>query len=582
MVDHPMVPRRLPFVFCALLVACAHTGGAKAPETIEGVWGGTHVVEGQVPETVQLFQRSDRWFVRTGDHEQPLEPYDNGMRAVLAPWTAEVRFAGLDADAPLQAGHWIQSSSPVRSSRYASPLRAKRDEEGWTARVRPLRDEARLYLAIEAPVQGKARAFVREPGSNYGRHLRELEVIRRGARLQFVSRGEPAFEGHLEDDGKMAIDLPYLGGRWTLDRLDPTELEGFLARSSTTARYRYEAPKAMDDGWATASLSDVGMNAEPIAALMQEIIAAVPDSWTSPDIHAVLVARRGKLVVEEYFHGQDRDTPHDSRSSGKSIASTLLAMAPGTKDIHQPLHTVVPDLPDAWRTHPSKSSVTIGHLLSMSSGLACDDNDEKSPGQEDRMQEASEDWYGYTLALDSENEPGTKGAYCSAGINLAGLALASSTKRWIPEFFDKELARPLQISTYYFNLMPDGQGYLAGGLRLRSRDFAKLGQVFLDDGTWNGARILDAEWVEEATSAHAGLNEADDYGYGWWRIRYAVGDKRYDAFYASGNGGQLLVVVPSLELVVQLNAGNYGNYGTWRKFRDEWVPKHIIAAVEDR
>ena len=129
------------------------------------------------------------------------------------------------------------------------------------------------------------------------------------------------------------------------------------------------------------------------------------------------------------------------------------------------------------------------------------------------------------------------------------------------------------------NLQPNGQAYLGGGMQILPRDFLKMGQLFLDEGTWNGKRVLDAAWVRQAFAPHASLYAEGDYGYGWWRISYDVAGEQIPAYYASGNGGQLLFVIPQLDLVVLFHGGNYGNFGTWRSFRDDFLPNYILPAV---
>jgi CubicO group peptidase (beta-lactamase class C family) len=149
----------------------------------------------------------------------------------------------------------------------------------------------------------------------------------------------------------------------------------------------------------------------------------------------------------------------------------------------------------------------------------------------------------------------------------------------LPEFLHDNLAAPLDIRSYHLNMMPLGNGYMGGGLYIRPRDFIKLGQLFVAGGLWNGRQVVSKQWVDRATRPHAGLNEPNDYGYGWWIKDYQLGGKQYRAFYASGNGGQLVIGIPALDMVIMFAAGNYSDGRTWSKFRDELVPKFILPAV---
>src|ERR1700682_4983047 len=98
-----------------------------------------------------------------------------------------------------------------------------------------------------------------------------------------------------------------------------------------------------------------------------------------------------------------------------------------------------------------------------------------------------------------QREPGGEHAiYCSADLNLVGGAVARATGKWLPEFFDENFARPVEFGPYHLNLMPTGEAYMGGGAYLRPRDELKLGQLYLNGGTWNGRRVVSKAWVEES------------------------------------------------------------------------------------
>ena len=146
--------------------------------------------------------------------------------------------------------------------------------------------------------------------------------------------------------------------------------------------------------------------------------------------------------------------------------------------------------------------------------------------------------------------------------------------------FDRYIARPLQFERYHLNLTPTGDAYLGGGTHLRPRDWMKLGQAYLDGGVWNGKRVVSKSWVETSTVPHP-MNAKGGDGYNWHTNQIQAGDKVYRQYEANGNGGQLLMVLPELDLVVVFTAGNYMNYGVWGKFRSELLPQYIIAAIKD-
>ena len=176
-----------------------------------------------------------------------------------------------------------------------------------------------------------------------------------------------------------------------------------------------------------------------------------------------------------------------------------------------------------------------------------------------------------------------------------GGALTRATGTWLPEYFDRTMARPLQFGRYYYNLMPNREGYLGGGVFMRPRDLLKVGQVYLDYGVWHGRRLVDSAWVVRSTSAHVEISEAttgldstrfaDFYnkatdGYAWHLGQLRSGDRTYREYEASGNGGQLLMVVPELDLAVVFTAGNYMAGGIWQRFRDVLLANVIIPALQ--
>ncbi|MGA9333320.1 MAG: serine hydrolase, partial [Rudaea sp.] len=240
-----------------------------------------------------------------------------------------------------------------------------------------------------------------------------------------------------------------------------------------------------------------------------------------------------------------------------------------------------PQVPELARADARKRAITVANLMSMTSGLACNDSDDKSPGNEDAMQSQHKqpDWYRYTLDLPMARAPGADAAvYCSAGINLLGGVISHATGRWLPQLFHDWIAKPLQISDYHINLMPDGNAYLAGGIRMRPRDLLKLGQLYLDGGVWQGRRVIDAAWVAQSTARHSQFAAGHRYGYAWHLHTFTVNGHPYREYAAEGNGGQFVIVVPELDLTVAITAGNYGEFGTWYPFQ-QWVPHYIIPAI---
>ena len=214
--------------------------------------------------------------------------------------------------------------------------------------------------------------------------------------------------------------------------------------------------------------------------------------------------------------------PHDTRSASKSVASMLVgaAMQKGYK--LSPETKVFDTLRGVDSGRDSlKQNMQLKHLLSMSSGFYCDDNDSAAPGNEGTMQDqtAEPNWYKYTLDLPMVEAPGQSAIYCSANSNLIGAVLGAATQRRVMDLFAELIARPLGVERYYLGLQPTGEVYFGGGAQWLARDFMKIGQVMLNGGTWNGRRILSAPWAAKSTSAQVKIGDRD-YGYQWWVADY--------------------------------------------------------------
>jgi CubicO group peptidase (beta-lactamase class C family) len=330
-------------------------------------------------------------------------------------------------------------------------------------------------------------------------------------------------------------------------------------------------------------LEHVGLSRDSIERFIQMIIDTKMDSVSVPEIHGVLIARHGRLVLEEYFHGEHRNKPHDTRSASKSLASALIGSA---IQAGVPLSTSTPvyqamnggKFPAGL--NPRKRGLTLEHLLTMSSGLDCDDSDPESPGNEDVVSQQTEqpDWYRYILDLRNIRDPGQLAVYCSINPHLAGGVLARAARRPLPGLFHDFMAQPLGIHRYYLNLTPTGDAYMGGGARLLPRDFMKLGQLLLNGGTWQGKRILSREWSRRSTSPLYDLRNLT-YGYLWWGIEYPYRDRTVRAFFAGGNGGQIVMGVPELDLVIAFYGGNYSDPPISFIPQREYVPRFILTAV---
>jgi len=383
--------------------------------------------------------------------------------------------------------------------------------------------------------------------------------------------------------GVLSLDFSFRGGSYDFRRLGPGEVSDFYPRGRPDAGYVYLPPPALGDGWRTGTLEEVGLSRDSIARWMRAIVAAPDDSLATPRIHAILIARHGKLVLEEYFHGGSRERPHDTRSAAKSLTTTLVGAA---------IHAGVP-LRAASLVYqvmnggafpaglePRKRALTLEHLLTMGSGFDCDDADPRSPGGEETMldQEEQPDYYRFTLDLGMARDPGARSVYCSVQPNLAGGVLSRAAGRPLPELMHDLVAEPLQISRYWMMLTPTGDAYMGGGVRFLPRDFMKLGELYLREGRWNGRQVLSADWARCATSPLVALGDIR-YGYLWWVIEYPWRGRTLRGWFAAGNGGQMVMAVPELDLVVATYGGSYADGRATIGIQRSAVP-HLLPAIQ--
>ena len=580
-----------------LLLLCLAAPAAAAAKALEsealvGVWGTEQLLGPLVRGVLTIDGRGPRWRASIAGFDVPVQRAGRDVTAVMPDGLGTFR-GRLDEASNTMVAEWVQPAGTVNGTAYATPVHMTRlSASVWRGEVVPLEDRVSFYVSIEKRPNGSLGAVIINPEYNFFRK-RSYEIILRGRTVLFSNPHRP--DDHIlgtydEAAGHLWLALLDSHPPLLLTRRDRDDAPGFYARSPGGSEYGYRKPIAGHDGWPTASLAEVGMSEASIAVLIRAILDANPAD-NPVDIDSLLIARHGKLVLEEYFHGYYAQRPHDMRSASKTFAPVLVGIARqlglqlATGTLIYPLFSE-PERPahmDARKQH-----LTLGDLMTMTSGFACDDNDDGSPGNEDNMQSQSHqpDWYRYTLDLPMAADPGGAHAvYCSADLNLVGGAVSQATHSWLPLFFDEYLARPLQFGTYHLNLMPTGEAYMGGGLHLRPRDELKLGELYLSGGTWNGHRIISQDWVRRSTIAHSTFSPQTDYdapheyGFGWHINHLHVGRRVFRVYSAGGNGGQIVMVIPELDMVVGFNGSSYGEFPKWYRWGLQLVPQYIIPAA---
>lgn len=324
---------------------------------------------------------------------------------------------------------------------------------------------------------------------------------------------------------------------------------------ATDAAYR--PPPSLDDGIATGSADT---HALP-PAIAETLVQGVLDG-RYPDVHAILVFRGGRLLLEEYFYGYDRTRTHQMRSLTKTVIALLagIAIDRGALQADTPMLDGLGD--DTAASDPRKRHITLADLLSHRSGLACDDYDPDSPGRETALYEQA-DWIEAFTRLPVRAEPGEVAHYCSGGILAAGRMVERATGTALPDFAQAHLFGPLGIErdAWHWPFELDRRHrHEVGQIHLRPRDMLKLGLLIERRGLWNGERVISADWIDAMTTRQSRIGD-NDYGLGLWHRWYHVetrsGPRRVDTVMLSGNGGQKVYLVPELDLVAVFTGGAF-------------------------
>ncbi len=299
------------------------------------------------------------------------------------------------------------------------------------------------------------------------------------------------------------------------------------------------------------------------------------------DITSIVVIKNGKLLIEEYFNGANRNTLHDTRSVSKTFASALagIALKDGyLKSVDQTLGEFY-NLKDYENYNKKKDGVTIKSLLTMSSGFEGFDFDESSVGNEENMYPQA-DWVNWTLNLPmADRKVGEEWAYFTAGVVLLGDILNKKVPNGLEKYADKKLFKPLGIKNYKWQYTPQKVVNTAGGLQMSALDYAKFGQLYQNKGKWNGKQIIPESWIKESFTNHFNIpDDNSNYGYLWWNKTYKVNGKDYEAFYCSGNGGNKIFVFKDVPIVIVITATAFNKPYMHRQI-DKIVEKYLISAA---
>jgi CubicO group peptidase (beta-lactamase class C family) len=297
-------------------------------------------------------------------------------------------------------------------------------------------------------------------------------------------------------------------------------------------------------------------------------------------LHTLLVSRAGKLLLEYYGTGDDENwgkplgtvtfgptVLHDLRSVTKSIVGMLYGIALAQGKVPEPqakLYDQFPEYADLGR-QPGRERITIAHVLSMSLGTEWDELTIPygDPRNSEVAMELSPDRYRYVLERPIVGEPGIKWTYNGGATALLGRLIAKGTGEKLPDYARHVLFDPLGLGPTEWSNGLQGEAAAASGLRMRAPDLVRIGQMVLMDGTWQDKAIVPKAWLQQSTTPSVPIEGNFRYGWHWYLGEVAIGapSRTERLISAVGWGGQRLFLVPALDLVVAINAGNYRKPG---------------------
>ena len=305
-----------------------------------------------------------------------------------------------------------------------------------------------------------------------------------------------------------------------------------------------------------------GISSKAILKFVEALEASQPDA-----IHSVMVRRHGKIVAEGWWSPYNPDTPHLLWSLSKSFTSTAIGMAQDEGLININDH-VIAFFPDDTPEEPTENlkAMRIRDLLKMNSGHQW--------GTSGGMMQG-ENWVKGFLAQEVQHKPGTHFVYNSGATYMLSAILQKVTGMTVLDFLTPRLFDPLGIEKHTWESDPNGINVGGWGLSMTTEDISKLGQLYLQKGSWEGKQLLSQVWVEEATGYQTsnGSNPESDweqgYGYQFWQCRH-------DAYRGDGAFGQFCIVMPERDAVIAITSGSDDMQGILNV-----VWEHLLPALEE-
>jgi len=295
---------------------------------------------------------------------------------------------------------------------------------------------------------------------------------------------------------------------------------------------------------ALACSAGAGAGERPRPAPRFDFGAAVAEARSLPRMHSLLVGWHGRRVLERYFHGRNAAQTQNVKSVSKSVISALVGIAIDDGYIGSAREPIARFFPATRQSGPdaAKGRITVGNLLSMQAGL------ETTSNRNYGAWVLSPNWVKAVLDQPFVDAPGTTMIYSTGNTHLLSAILTEVTGKSTLEFARDALGEPLGFRLASWPQDPQGIYFGGNNMRMTPREMLAFGQLYLDDGRIGSRQVVPSAWIKASFQARAQSTRHPDryYGYGWW-----IGDMAgFRCAYAWGYGGQFIVLVPDLDLVV--------------------------------